>query len=60
VDEAIARGFLPAAPRPRAGARPSACEICDFLLVCGPEEERRSQRKDRAALAALRRLRELP
>jgi len=60
VDEAIARGFLPAAPRPRAGARPSACEICDFLLVCGPDEERRSQRKDRAALAALRRLRELP
>jgi ATP-dependent helicase/nuclease subunit B len=60
VDEAIVRGFLPAAPRPRAGARPSACEICDFLLVCGPDEERRSQRKDRTALAALRRLRELP
>jgi ATP-dependent helicase/nuclease subunit B len=59
VDEAIGRGFLPAAPRPRAGARPSACEICDFALVCGPDEERRSQRKDRTALAGLRRLRDL-
>ena len=60
VDEAIARGFLPAAPRPRAGARPGACDICDFLLVCGPDEERRTQRKDREALAGLRRLRGLP
>ena len=59
VDEAIARGFLPAAPRPRAGARPGACDICDFVVVCGPDEERRSQRKDRNALAALRRLRDL-
>jgi ATP-dependent helicase/nuclease subunit B len=59
VDEAIARGFLPAAPRPRAGARPGACDICDFVLVCGPDEERRSQRKDRGALAGLRRLRDL-
>jgi len=60
IDEAIVRGFLPAAPRPRAGARPGACDICDFLTVCGPDEERRSQRKDRTALAALRHLRDLP
>jgi hypothetical protein len=60
VDDAIARGFLPAAPRPRAGARPGACDICDFRPVCGPDEERRSQRKDRTALAALQRVRGLP
>jgi ATP-dependent helicase/DNAse subunit B len=60
VDEALARGFLPAAPRPRAGRRPGACEFCDFRSVCGPDEERRSQRKDRLALAALRWLRDLP
>jgi ATP-dependent helicase/nuclease subunit B len=60
VDEAITRGSLPAAPRPRAGARPGACDICDFLAVCGPDEERRSQRKDRTALAALQRIRGLP
>jgi hypothetical protein len=58
VDEAIARGFLPAAPRPRAGARPGACDICDFRPVCGPDEEKRSQRKDR--ITALQRLRDLP
>jgi ATP-dependent helicase/nuclease subunit B len=60
VDEAIVRGFLPAAPRPRAGARPGACDFCDFRPVCGPDEERRSQRKDRVALGGLRRLRDLP
>jgi len=60
VDDAITRGFLPAAPRPPAGARPGACRICDFLPVCGPDEERRSARKDAAALAALRRLRDMP
>jgi CRISPR/Cas system-associated exonuclease Cas4 (RecB family) len=60
VDEAIVRGFLPAAPRPRAGARPGACAFCDFRPVCGPDEEQRSQRKDRIALAALQRLRGLP
>jgi hypothetical protein len=60
VDASIARGFLPAAPRPRAGARPGACDICDFRPVCGPDEERRSQRKDRSALAAVQRVRDLP
>jgi hypothetical protein len=60
VDEAIVRGFLPAAPRPRAGARPGACDICDFRPLCGPDEEKRSQRKDRIALGALQRLRDLP
>jgi len=59
VDEAITRGFLPAAPRPQAGTRPGACGICDFLAVCGPDEEKRSLRKDRNALSALQRLRGL-
>ena len=60
VDEAIGRGFLPAAPRLSVGNRPGACGICDFRAVCGPDEERRSERKDREALATLRRLREQP
>jgi hypothetical protein len=59
VDDAVARGFLPAAPRPSAGARPGACGICDFLAVCGPDEEKRSQLKDRTALGPLQRLRDL-
>ena len=35
VDRAIELGFLPAAPAARA------CTWCDFLPVCGPDEERR-------------------
>jgi ATP-dependent helicase/nuclease subunit B len=51
VDRAVARGFLPPAPRDKA------CAICDFRPVCGPNEERRTQNKDRAPLAELRDLR---
>src|SRR5262249_42315981 len=54
IDRAIARGFLPPAPRPRA------CGICDFRVVCGPDEERRVARKDRAALEDLSTLRSWP
>jgi len=58
IEEEIGRGFLPAAPRPRAGGRPGACDICDFRPVCGPDEEVRSQRKER--IASLQRLRGMP
>jgi len=54
IDRAIARGFLPPAPRQRA------CGICDFRPICGPGEERRISEKDVRALADLARLREWP
>jgi CRISPR/Cas system-associated exonuclease Cas4 (RecB family) len=54
IDDSIARGFLPAAPRK------SACEQCDFRPVCGPLEERRILQKDDGALGPLVRLRSLP
>ena len=52
IDQAIARGFLPPAPRPRA------CDICDFRPVCGPGEERRIGHKDARSLADLSKLRD--
>jgi len=54
VDNAIADGFLPPAPRK------DACLRCDYRVVCGPYEEERAQRKDQAPLAALKDLRGLP
>ena len=54
IDRAIARGFLPPAPRQRA------CAICDFLPVCGPSEERRVAEKDARALQDLSLLRSWP
>jgi len=41
IDDAIAFGFLPPAPRE------DACRYCDFLSVCGPYEETRWKKKDR-------------
>jgi hypothetical protein len=49
IDRALELGFLP--PAPREGT----CARCDFLSVCGPNEERR--RKDRTALGDLDHLR---
>jgi hypothetical protein len=54
IDRALAAGFLPAAPRPRA------CGICDFTDVCGPHEETRVTLKDPARTDDLRALREWP
>jgi ATP-dependent helicase/nuclease subunit B len=54
VDRAVARGFLPPAPRQKA------CGMCDFRPVCGPLEERRLQDKDARALADLTLLRSWP
>ncbi len=51
IDRAIARGFLPPAPRAKA------CAMCDFRAVCGPGEERRIAVKDARALADLDALR---
>jgi ATP-dependent helicase/nuclease subunit B len=54
IDGEIDRGFLPAAPQ--AGA----CGMCDYLPVCGPNEERRTSRKRRDGLDALQALRNIP
>jgi CRISPR/Cas system-associated exonuclease Cas4 (RecB family) len=51
VGEALAKGFLPAAPRE------GECDWCDYRRVCGPYEEQRSQMKPAQRLAALTRLR---
>jgi len=55
VREAIAQGFLPAAPRDQR-----ECDRCDYLEVCGPSEWMRTQRKPAEALAPLVRLRGMP
>ncbi len=54
IDGEIERGFLPAAPQP------GACAYCDYLPVCGPNEERRTSKKHRDALDALQDLRNIP
>jgi CRISPR/Cas system-associated exonuclease Cas4 (RecB family) len=55
IDQAIERGFLPAAPAQ------DACAQCDYRPVCGPYEETRAKRwKDQNALEQLNQLRSLP
>jgi CRISPR/Cas system-associated exonuclease Cas4 (RecB family) len=54
IDQSIADGFLPAAPRP------DGCKYCDYSVVCGPYEETRIRRKSQDRLAALKELREMP
>jgi ATP-dependent helicase/DNAse subunit B len=54
IGQALADGFLPAAPEERA------CSWCDFRAVCGPLEEIRTKRKPAKHLAQLTRIRELP
>jgi ATP-dependent helicase/nuclease subunit B len=54
IDDAIAGGFLPAAPA--AGA----CGFCDYQPVCGPYEEQRTQKKPKNRLDDLNVLRSLP
>jgi ATP-dependent helicase/nuclease subunit B len=56
IDRAIELGFLAAVPAE------GACRYCDFRPVCGPAEERRTERKNSRdkLLADLLALRELP
>lgn len=59
VGGALERGFLPAIPR-RGERRGSwACDHCDYLAVCGPDEGPRVRGKHPVP-AALTRLREAP
>ncbi len=54
IDAEIDRGFLPAAPQS------GACAWCDYLPVCGPNEESRTGKKRREPLEALQDLRNIP
>jgi CRISPR/Cas system-associated exonuclease Cas4 (RecB family) len=54
IDGEIERGFLPAAPQQ------GACAYCDYSPVCGPNEERRTAKKNRDALDKLQDLRNIP
>ncbi len=51
IENAISHGYLPAAPRE------DACKSCEFLSVCGPNEEERIRRKTQRQLEPLRGLR---
>jgi ATP-dependent helicase/nuclease subunit B len=51
IDRAVELGMLPPAPAEKA------CTFCDFLPVCGPNQERRARRKSRGEIADLLELR---
>jgi ATP-dependent helicase/nuclease subunit B len=54
IGDAVAQPFLPAAPDKRQ------CDLCDFRVVCGPYEERRTARKPQGNLEPLLALRAVP
>jgi CRISPR/Cas system-associated exonuclease Cas4 (RecB family) len=51
IDRAVELGMLPPAPAEKA------CAYCDFLSVCGPNQERRARRKSGKEIADLIELR---
>ena len=54
VDRAVELGTLPPAPAEKA------CWMCDFLPVCGPDQERRADRKSPNQIGDLLELRKHP
>ncbi|MGE5303584.1 MAG: PD-(D/E)XK nuclease family protein [Alphaproteobacteria bacterium] len=54
IDRAVELGMLPPAPAEKA------CAFCDFLPVCGPDQERRAGRKAHEQIADLMELRRRP
>jgi ATP-dependent helicase/nuclease subunit B len=54
IDRAVELGMLPPAPAEKA------CSFCDFLVVCGPNQERRARRKAHEQIADLLELRRRP
>jgi CRISPR/Cas system-associated exonuclease Cas4 (RecB family) len=53
IDGAVEHATLPAAPKD------GACRWCDYRLICGPREERRTARKQDDLLRPLRRVRSI-
>jgi hypothetical protein len=53
IAESLEAGFFPAAPGERE------CQWCDYRMLCGPYEQRRSLMKPRGRLDELRKLREM-
>ncbi len=53
IADALETGFFPAAPDE------GQCQWCDYRMLCGPYEQRRSSMKPPARLTKLRKLREL-
>jgi ATP-dependent helicase/nuclease subunit B len=51
IDDALAKGVLPAAPRE------DGCKHCDYIVICGPHEEERVRRKPPGELEGLIQLR---
>jgi ATP-dependent helicase/nuclease subunit B len=54
IDRAVEKGTLAALPAPKA------CDWCDFQVVCGRQEQRRTRRKDPKLFADLDALRKMP
>ena len=54
IDRAVENGLLAARPAK------DACQWCDFKVVCGGDEQRRTRRKDAALFADLDALRKMP
>ena len=54
IDRAVELGALPPAPTEKA------CSFCDFISVCGPNQERRARRKAREQIMDLFELRARP
>jgi ATP-dependent helicase/nuclease subunit B len=54
IGNALETGFFPAAPDERE------CRWCDYRLLCGPYEQRRSLMKPEPRLTSLRKLRVVP
>ena len=54
IDRAIESGALAARPDAKT------CDWCDFKMVCGSQEERRTRRKDAKLFADLDALRNMP
>jgi ATP-dependent helicase/nuclease subunit B len=54
ISDALETGFFPAAPQDRE------CQWCDYRMLCGPYEQRRSAIKPAARMMPISKLRELP
>lgn len=59
LDDALAQGFLPAAPASGPRRNQSECDYCDYLRLCGPYETQRTARKPKERLAPLAALRQM-